>query len=314
MLQQPGQNKSASGSIPDTLATFEFYRKAQHNHAMEMHYTTPNQLNVPRGSSPFCANSPFHPTKTQQGAVLALETISPKDTVLNYPKPADGTSLFAHEQSYGNSSQEVTNDRSYDLGSSQRGGEAEILNSIGAPSYRQHSLQIPMLSTSLSPSHYPSLETSPMTTPVGRDQSYPISPSPIIKPEGSKAGTGAYTCTVQGCQQRFNSIVKLQTHKKQNHHHSASVGSTGMTSTLRGNLSSRHQGPYRCTLIKPRSGKPSDTTFTRFHDFTRQRDTIHNAAREKTPCEVCNDGTTFSRQDSFTRHKKVKPHSIKLIL
>ena len=364
MLQQPRQNNSATGSIPGTLAA-TFYQKAQNDHAMETRHTTPNQLNVPRGGSPFRANSPFHPMRTPQAAVSAPtrhsnfnsymtiqarrehqkeldtqsmnehmvaeaeqivstpKTISPKDAVLDYPEPGDGTSLFAHEQSYGNgnghnhptplhnySSQEVTNGRSYDLGASRRGSEAESLSSVGALSYHQHSPQIPMLSSNFS-YHPQSLESSPITAPVIGDHHYPRSSSPITKPEGSKADTGAYTCTVPGCQQRFNSIVKYQKHKQQNHRQPAPVG---MTSTLRGNLSSRHQGPHRCTMINPQNGKPCNTIFSRPYDLTRHEDTIHNTTREKVRCEICNDEKTFSRQDALTRHKKVKPHFMKLIM
>lgn len=265
--------------------------------------------------------------------VSTPKTISPKDAVLEYPEPEDEASkmsLFAHEQHYGNgngqnhpapvhtnhsyNSQEVSDgmsDRSYDLGASRRGSEAESLNSVGAFSYHQHSPHLPML-----PSNFPyhshhshhsqSLESSPMTAPamIG-DHHYAKSSSPITKPEGSKADTGAYTCTVPGCQQRFSTSLKLQKHRRENHRQST-PGSAGMTSTLHGNLSSRHQGPHRCTRINPTTGKPCNTVFSRPYDLTRHEDTIHNTSREKVRCELCNDEKTFSRQDALTRHKKVK--------
>jgi len=358
------QNDGVTNNMQGTLATF--YQKAQNDHAMEARHTAPNQLHVPRGDSPFRANSPFHPMRTPQTAVSAPtrhsnfhsymtiqarrehqkeidtqcmsehmvaeagqivstpKTISPKDAVLDYPEPADESSrvsLFAHEHSqaplHGYNSQEVTDDidgRSYDLDASRRGSEAESLNSIGAFSYHQHSPQMPMLPSNF-PYHSQSLETSPITAPVMiGDHHYPRSSSPITKPEGSRADTGAYTCTAPGCQQRFTSGLKLQKHKHQNHRQSTPVGLTGMTSTLRGNLSSRHQGPHRCTMINPQNGKPCNTVFSRPYDLTRHEDTIHNTTREKVRCEICNDEKTFSRQDALTRHKKVKPHFMKLIL
>lgn len=368
-LQQSrkSQNNGATGSMPATLATF--YQKAQDDHAMEARHTGPNQLHVPRGDSPFRANSPFHPMRTPQAAVTAPtrhsnlhsyltiqarrehqkeldaqsmnehmlaeaeqivstpKTISPKDSVLEYPEPEDEASkmsLFAHEQNYGNgnghnhpgslhtnsgyNAQQATddmNDRNYDLDASRRGSEAESLNSVGAFSY-QHSPQMPLLPSNFS-YHSQSLESSPMTAPlmIG-DHHYAKSSSPIIKPEGSKADSGAYTCTVPGCQQRFATSLKLQKHRRENHRQSTPVGSIGMTSTLHGNLSSRHQGPHRCTRINPTTGKACNTVFSRPYDLTRHEDTIHNTTREKVRCEICNDEKTFSRQDALTRHKKVK--------
>jgi len=371
-LQQPMQRQSngATGGMSGTLATF--YKKAQNGHAMEARHTAPSQLNVPRGESPFRANSPYHPMRTPQTAVSAPtrhsnfhpymtiqahrehqkeldtqsmnehvmteaeqivstpKTISPKDAVLDYPEPADEASkmsLFAHENSYGSghnhpaplrgyNGQEITDDiddRSYDLGASRRGSEAESLNSAGGFSYHQHSPQIPMLPSSFS-YHSQSLESSPITAPamIG-DHHYARSSSPVTKPEGSKADTGAYTCTEPGCQQRFTTGLKLRKHKDQNHRQPTPVGSAGMTSTLRGNLSSRHQGPHRCTMINPQNGKPCNTVFSRPYDLTRHEDTIHNTTREKVRCEICNDEKTFSRQDALTRHKKVKPHFMKLV-
>lgn len=348
------QNNGVTGNMPDTLATF--YKKAQNDHAMEARHTVPNQLNVPRGDSPFRANSPFHPMRTSQSVsaptrhsnfhpymtiqarrehqkeldtqsmndhmvaeagqiVSTPKTISPKDAVLDYPEPDDESSkmsLFAHEHSHAPlhsySSQEVTNDiddRSYGLGASRRGSEAESLSSVGAFSYHQHSPQMPMLPSNF-PYHPQSLESSPITAPMIGNHHYPGSSSPITKPEGSKADTGAYTCTVPGCQQRFANSLKLQKHKNQNHRQSTPIGPAGMTSTLRGNLSSRHQGPHRCTMINPQNGKPCNTVFSRPYDLTRHEDTIHNTTREKARCEICNDEKTFSRQDALTRHKKVK--------
>lgn len=361
-LQQPRQRQNNA-----TLATF--YQKAQNDHAMEARHTTPSQLRVPRGDSPFRADSPFHPLRTPQPTVSAPtrhsnfhpymtfqgrreqqkqldaqsinehmlaeaeqivstpKTISPKDAVLEYPEPEDEASkisLFANEQHYGSgnghnhttslhahngyNSHEITNDmhdRGYDMNTSRRGSEAESLSSVGAFSFHQQSPQIPML-----PSNFPysqPLESTAMTAPVMiGDHHYAKSSSPSTKPEGSKADTGAYTCTAPGCQQRFSTSMKLQKHRRENHRQSTPVGSAGMTSTLHGNTPNRHQGPHRCTRINPTTGKPCNTIFSRPYDLTRHEDTIHNTSREKVRCEICNDEKTFSRQDALTRHKKVK--------
>jgi len=253
--------------------------------------------------------------------VSTPKTISPKDALLDLPEPEDEASkmsLFGSEQHYGNSSghqqtgplhtstaytgTKATEDHSYDLGSGRREREAESLRNVGAFSYQQ-SPQIQILPSSF-PYHTQSLESSSMNAPVMMEYA---KPSPrLTKPEGAKAETGAYTCTAPGCQQRFTTTSKLQKHRRDNHHQPTSGGSVGMTSTLHGSFSNRHQGPHRCTRISPTTGKPCNTIFSRPYDLTRHEDTIHNTSREKVRCEICNDEKTFSRQDALTRHKKVK--------
>lgn len=353
--QQRQKANTTNGKVPNALTTL--YQKAQNDHAMEARQTAPNQLNVPRGDSPFRANSPFHPMRTPQAAAAAPtrhtnfhpymtfqgrrehqkeldaqsindhmiaeaehivstpKTISPKDAVLEYPVPEDDASkmsLFAHEQSYGNGNiHHHSNYNGHELSeglmnASRRASEAESLNSVGAFSFHQ-SPQLPLLASNFPPYHSQSLESTPITAPVMiGDHHYAKSSSPITKPEGSKADTGAYTCTTPGCQQRFTTSQKLQKHRRENHRQTTPVGSAGMTSTLHGTTPHRHQGPHRCTRINPTTGKPCNTVFSRPYDLTRHEDTIHNTTREKVRCEICNDEKTFSRQDALTRHKKVK--------
>jgi hypothetical protein len=255
-----------------------------------------------------------HMMAEAEQVVSTPKTISPKDSVLEYPENDSRISLFAHEQSYGNGHQLHTpstynargmadmSDRGYnDLISSRRGSEAESLPSVGAFSYNS-SPQIPMLASNF-PFHSQPLDSSAMVSMMG-DNQHAKTASPIMKPEGAKADTGAYSCTAPGCQLRFTTILKLQKHRRENHHQFTPSDSAGMTSTLHG--TSRHQGPHRCTRVNPTTGKPCNTIFSRPYDLTRHEDTIHNTTREKVRCEICNDEKTFSRQDALTRHKKVK--------
>lgn len=80
------------------------------------------------------------------------------------------------------------------------------------------------------------------------------------------------------------------------------------TTPMGGHLSVRaqHAGPHKCTRINPTTGKPCNTIFSRPYDLTRHEDTIHNTQRQKVRCEICGDEKTFSRYDALTRHKKVK--------
>ena len=327
------------------LATF--YQQAQNDHAMEARKPSSNQLNVRRGDSPFRANSPFHPTRTTQPVVSVptrhsnfppyitfqsqrerqkeLETqsmndhmmadveqiistpktISPKDAILEYPEPDDDASKISLFPHYGYGSEHhhsvslppdtsynratAADDQSYNLESTRKGTEASAL------SFHQ---QMPILPSNL-PYH-----TQPA---VGGENHYAEPPSPITKPEGAKAETGTYTCTAPGCHLRFTTTQKLLKHRREHNRQPTHIGSTGMTSALHGNISSRHLGPHKCTRVNPTTGKPCNTIFSRPYDLTRHEDTIHNTTREKVRCEICNDEKTFSRQDALTRHKKVPP-------
>ncbi|KAI5798032.1 hypothetical protein DFH27DRAFT_483513 [Peziza echinospora] len=319
--------KMQNSPLSPSLATY--FQQAQKDHLLDSRNTAPHGF-VGREKSPFRANSPFHPTKTPQGVqatpadqiTSTPKTISPKDALLDYPEPEDDASkmsLFSHEQQYGNGngnnhqqhSHSNTHFQSTDMGDgneseisydsgSRRGSEAESISSIGAFSYH-HS---PLLQSSL-PFPFQTLgsSTEAGSTSLQEKDNQPQSPS-SSKPDGSKADTGAYTCTAPGCQQRFPSPAKLQKHRRENHRHSSPAGQAGMTSTLQG--VNRLQGPHRCARINPTTGKPCNTIFSRPYDLTRHEDTIHNTAREKVRCEICNDEKTFSRQDALTRHKKVK--------
>lgn len=253
------------------------------------------------------------------------KTMSPKDSVLEYPEPEDEASklsLFSHENNdngYAQGSGQYAIDsfsagRSYnnsDMGKdesernykSRRTSEADSLPSTGAYSYNS-SPQLPMATQS-----YPYMQAygsgeMPTSSNSNADKQTKAA-SPATKPSNVRADTGAYTCTAPGCKQRFPTPAKLQKHRRESHRQSTPAGAAGMTSTLHTPLS-RHQGPHKCTRNNPTTGKPCNTVFSRPYDLTRHEDTIHNTTREKVRCELCNDEKTFSRQDALTRHKKVK--------
>lgn len=131
------------------------------------------------------------------------------------------------------------------------------------------------------------------------DPNYELTSSSLRKPEDTMANDGAYSCTVHGCTMRFPTASKMSKHRREVHRNSTPMGRDAP-------LKSLLQGPSRCARINPTTGKPCNTIFSRPYDLTRHEDTIHNTARQKVRCEICNDEKTFSRQDALTRHKKVK--------
>jgi len=267
------------------------------------------------------------------------KTISPKDAVLEYPEPEDEgsrVSLFAHEQNGSsfnsdNSLQQVgsMSTSSYtgsDLGdnaseqdyagfSSRRGSDTGSVTSAGAFSYHPspqlallppgfpylQSMPMPDLSESALNAYLQEVHQQPQQQP---QQQQEVQPRPRLqKPKGAKADTGAYTCTAEGCNQRFQTNAKLQKHRKINH--PETPRNPGDPAQVHIPLS-RQPGPHRCTRLNPATGKPCNTVFSRPYDLTRHEDTIHNSHREKVRCEICNDEKRFSRLDALTRHKKVK--------
>ena len=175
------------------------------------------------------------------------------------------------------------------------------------------------------PAHLTSMESSVSDNPPLSSQE--STTSPIQRPAHTGADSGSYTCTSQGCSQRFESPIKLQKHKREVHQPtysenlsasasasaSASPGhssdesidlGTGLTSSA---LAARNSqaGPHKCTRINPSTGKPCNTIFSRPYDLTRHEDTIHNRQKQKVRCQFCREEKTFSRNDALTRHMRV---------
>ncbi|TAQ83078.1 hypothetical protein B7494_g8598 [Chlorociboria aeruginascens] len=127
------------------------------------------------------------------------------------------------------------------------------------------------------------------------------------RPAQTSASSGTYSCTYQGCPQRFESAQKLQKHKREGHRNSAlyaGSGESGMTSAAQ--LHNTQNGPHRCDRVNPSTGKPCNISFSRPYDLTRHEDTIHNPHKQKLECRFCsNEKKTFSRNDALTRHMKI---------
>jgi len=129
--------------------------------------------------------------------------------------------------------------------------------------------------------------------------------NPIPRPLDTSANTGTYTCTYSGCGQRFTTSTKLQKHRREAHRKSAPSGNSVSTAAA---IASRNAqpGPHRCMRVNPSTGKPCNTIFSRPYDLTRHEDTIHNIAKAKVRCEICDDDKFFSRSDALVRHRRVK--------
>ncbi|KAF3933277.1 hypothetical protein ABW20_dc0104917 [Dactylellina cionopaga] len=128
---------------------------------------------------------------------------------------------------------------------------------------------------------------------------------PISRPLDTSANTGTYTCTFSGCGQRFTTSTKLQKHRREAHRKSVPSGNSVSTAAA---IACRNAqpGPHRCMRVNPSTGKPCNTVFSRPYDLTRHEDTIHNTAKAKVRCEICDDDKFFSRSDALVRHRRVK--------
>lgn len=241
------------------------------------------------------------------------KTISPKDAYLEYNEPeGNGVqgSLFSGSQTTYTDTTDVKSESDhgsyhgsahgddetvYDSMSTSR-RESDVSMDYGMPTYNNaqqfgHHLSVPYGWDESS-----SQESSGTSRPS--DDSYGYAAANLHRPEYTMANDGAYSCTVHGCSQRFSTASKMSKHRREAHRHSTPMGRDAPTKSLL-------QGPSRCARINPTTGKPCNTIFSRPYDLTRHEDTIHNTARQKVRCELCNDDKTFSRQDALTRHKKV---------
>ncbi|KAK6342569.1 hypothetical protein TWF718_007971 [Orbilia javanica] len=132
-----------------------------------------------------------------------------------------------------------------------------------------------------------------------------IQRNPITRPLDTSANTGTYTCTFSGCGQRFTTSTKLQKHRREAHRKSVPSGNS-VSSAAAIACRNAQPGPHRCMRINPSTGKPCNTVFSRPYDLTRHEDTIHNTAKAKVRCEICDDDKFFSRSDALVRHRRVK--------
>ncbi|KAI5797667.1 hypothetical protein EDC01DRAFT_33225 [Geopyxis carbonaria] len=339
--------------------------QSQHTMARASPVTKPPMI---RDHSPFRANSPFHPARTQdptQSPTRATtflpvggyptararreremereaealkaqmkkefeemqqdpKTISPKDAYIEYNEPESDVrgSLFSSQQddvysqhsasngdalssngSYHGSvhdDEDIKTENSYgSMATSRR--ESDVTMDYGAPMFSANSSQ-QYNQQNLGATHAYRWSNDHFSQESSNDKEYDYdsAPSPTSqRPEDTKTDSGAYSCTVHGCTQRFPTANKMSRHRREVHRHGTPMNRDAAVRW-------QHQGPHKCARINPTTGKPCNTIFSRPYDLTRHEDTIHNTAREKVRCEICNDEKTFSRHDALTRHKKVK--------
>jgi len=315
---------TAAHTQPERIATTKnlqlptLLQQAQNQHLARADPAKP--VVTVRGHSPFRANSPFHPARTQQEiipsptrttALLGVgayttarsqrekdierdaealrqqlhreyeelqqtpNTISPKDSYIEYAEAEDSNdaqgACFSSSQSEDAFSQHSINNES-DGGSYHGDDDTEQ----GYDSASQGNSDV---------SHH-------------SDPNYEHNMSPHRKPADTMANGGAYSCTALGCSLRFSTASKMSKHRLEVHKNNTPLGRDAPIKSLL-------QGPSRCKRTNPTTGKPCNTKFSRTYDLTRHEDTIHNTARQKVRCEICNDGKTFSRFDALARHKKV---------
>jgi hypothetical protein len=368
-LFNPGIAPGTARSQPDYPAEPNsqlptLFQHAQNQHAMARGSPAPKPVSIMRDRSPFRANSPFHPARSQQeivtppprataflnpGAYTSArarrekdamrdaellkeqmkkeyeelqqtpKTISPKDAYLEYHEPEGNGiqgSLFGSSQnddaliaaeiksesdssSYGSIHGEDEGSETEHSYASNSRRASDVNMDFSMPTYHGSTMQF---GEHLNVPDYGWGEeaSSREHSDVSRrsDSNYELASSSPRRPEDTMANDGAYSCTVPGCTQRFPTASKMSKHRREAHRNTSMGRDAPMKSLL--------QGPSRCQRINPTTGKPCNTVFSRPYDLTRHEDTIHNTARQKVRCELCNDDKTFSRYDALTRHKKVK--------
>lgn len=104
------------------------------------------------------------------------------------------------------------------------------------------------------------------------------------KPADSNANTGAYTCTFDGCTQRFETLIRLQNHK-----------------TAHAKTSSQTKS-RKCEQTNPSTGRPCNKFFSRPYDLTRHEESVHDTSKRKLRCALCTEERKFSRNDALRRH------------
>lgn len=297
------------------------------------------------------------------------KTISPKDALLDVPDD-DASPLFSDANSYDGQFNLQPSSQSNNFGQIYQNGNrnswATHYQAPTMPSAPSFSMAVPSGAASYNvlpfsapayrnmkleeapsfPAQLISMESSASEAPPSSQSSNILSKvnsynstngMSTTKPEDSSAGSGTYTCTYNGCMNRFESAQKLQKHKREAHpqirqpstssgprasselapepalvshpshipkpEYTPGVGS-GMSSA---DLLARNSqtGPHKCDRINPTTGKPCNSIFSRPYDLTRHEDTIHNNRKQKVRCALCVEEKTFSRNDALTRHMRV---------
>ncbi|KAK6503640.1 hypothetical protein TWF481_008646 [Arthrobotrys musiformis] len=262
---------------------------------------------------------------------VAPKTISPRESLLEYQEPEGRHSqmgLFPQIQDtrvMGPQDDSMSNGGSLHA-SSHDGSDLEDYQSMAtsrrasmANSTVSSHLDVPRFGYMQQPP-FDTMTTNPYyyadTNPLGTS-SLPLSDTsnvylkeeiqrnPITRPLDTSANTGTYTCTFSGCGQRFTTSTKLQKHRREAHRKSVPSGNS-VSSAAAIACRNAQPGPHRCMRVNPSTGKPCNTVFSRPYDLTRHEDTIHNTAKAKVRCEICDDDKFFSRSDALVRHRRVK--------
>lgn len=240
------------------------------------------------------------------------KTISPKDAILEFNEPdgADQFPLFPQHPAnldMGQLAKVMPSQSSnqpfmVDGDNGSHAGQFDYL-----PSQLPTGIQVPQQYPFIARMQ-PGSNTSPprLSSSGSSSDSGGNTPAHLVRPGGTAADGGTYTCTYHGCTLRFETPALLQKHKRDGHRQTHGLTPTrphdmGMTPSL---LNSQ-AGPHRCDRINPSTGKPCNTVFSRPYDLTRHEDTIHNARKQKVRCDLCTEEKTFSRADALTRHYRV---------
>lgn len=292
---------------------------------------------VSRGRSPFRTGSPLAPSphhdfgtgsmgpfntaqrmreqhKAQQDAQLMTgqmtqrhepetpKTISPKDAILEFNEP-EGETNFPLFPSQDASAFEV--DQFSKAMASQASQDTMHDGSNGhfnyIPSQMPTGIHVPQQYPFVAHTRL-SHETPPRLSSAGSSsaESGHNTPAQPMRPMGSNAEGGTYTCTYHGCTLRFETPALLQKHKREGHRQTQTLNGPRVGAVI-----GSQAGPHRCNRINPSTGKQCNTIFSRPYDLTRHEDTIHNARKQKVRCGLCTEEKTFSRADALTRHYRV---------
>ncbi|KAK6355410.1 hypothetical protein TWF696_004511 [Orbilia brochopaga] len=262
---------------------------------------------------------------------VAPKTISPRDSLLEYREPDSQQSQMAlfpplqDNRLLGTQDDSMSHVGSLHGASSHDGSDLDDFQSMAtsrrasmANSTVSSHLDVPrfgyMQQSSFDPisagTYYYPDATGPLAAsslPLGEAPGVYIKEEDhhISRPLDTSANTGTYTCTYTGCGQRFTTSTKLQKHRREAHRKSVPSGNSVSTAAA---IACRNAqpGPHRCMRVNPSTGKPCNTVFSRPYDLTRHEDTIHNTAKAKVRCEICDDDKFFSRSDALVRHRRVK--------
>ncbi|KAF3928515.1 hypothetical protein ABW21_db0200782 [Orbilia brochopaga] len=261
---------------------------------------------------------------------VAPKTISPRDSLLEYREPDSQQSQMAlfpplqDNRLLGTQDDSMSHVGSLHGASSHDGSDLDDFNSMAtsrrasmANSTVSSHLDIPRFGYMQQHSFDPISAGNyyyPDTTSSLAASSLPLGEAPgvyikeedhhISRPLDTSANTGTYTCTFSGCGHRFTTSTKLQKHRREVHRKSVPSGNSVSTAAA---IACRNAqpGPHRCMRVNPSTGKPCNTVFSRPYDLTRHEDTIHNTAKAKVRCEICDDDKFFSRSDALVRHRRV---------